>query len=306
MSDWRPGAGRGALQQRAAVIRRMREFLDRRGLLEVQTPVAGAHGVTDVHIESVALAAGGFLRTSPEYWHKRLLAAGCGDLYELGPVFRKGERGRLHCPEFTLLEWYRSGWRWPALADEVIELIRHCLDPVADDWPLEWIPWRRAWRDVLGVDPLTADERDLVALAGDLHDPDSATALDHVFATRIQPQLPGRKLTIIHDYPASQAALAELHPDDARLAQRFEVFAGSLELANGYQELTDAGEQRRRFADDNRQREQKGRQTIAPDEAFLAALEAGLPDCAGVALGVDRLVMLATGAERIDAVRAFT
>lgn len=307
MKDWRPSASIEALRRRAELLERVRAFFAERGVTEVQTPLLTESGVTDVHIESVGThAPPGWLRTSPEYCHKRLLAAGFGDLYELGPVFRRGEAGGNHQPEFTLLEWYRIGWGWQALADEVIDLIRHCLEAAPGEWPARRLSWNDCFRRTLGIDALSAPTGELERIADDAPGGLERDALlDWLFATRIQPGFEDQAVTVVYDYPASQAALARLRPDDPRLAERFEVFAGSRELANGYHELSEPGEQRARFERDNRVRRGHGRDEMPIDESLLAALSAGLPDCSGVALGFDRLVMTAAGASAIEEVVSF-
>ncbi|GAB4179279.1 MAG: EF-P lysine aminoacylase EpmA [Wenzhouxiangellaceae bacterium] len=289
----RPGARTLHWLKTAAGVRaRIREYFSDQGVLEVQTPVITRYGVTDVHLHSVALNDGRFLRTSPEYAHKRLLAAGIGDLYELGPVFRAGEHSRIHREEFTMLEWYRVDWHWRRLADEVVTIIR--LTTGLDSDPVR-VSWRDLARQALGVDPLSeADALD--ALLDDAPpDLDLPERLDWLFAMRMQNALPTRGIAIVHDFPACQAALARLNPDDPATAERFEVFVNRVELANGYQELTDAVEQRRRFDEDNRRRSALGLNPMPVDETLLEAMARGLPECAGVALGVDRLVMLAAG-----------
>ncbi|MGY6589063.1 MAG: EF-P lysine aminoacylase EpmA [Wenzhouxiangella sp.] len=288
--DWRPQPSLATMQARARLLASIRTFFAERNVLEVQTPLTTPHGITDPHIDSLALASGGFLRTSPEYAHKRLLAAGFGDLYELGPVFRAGEHGRRHRQQFTLLEWYRLGFDWRSLAEEVLELIRVCQP--SRDWTVNWLAWRDSFAGLDGYDPLVDDERTLLALTPGLpEDCDRDMRLDYLLATEVQAHFPPDQLTVLYHYPASQAALARLDPDDPRLACRFEVFAGPLELANGYHELLDAEEQRRRFEQDNRYRQQLGKPAMPMDQTLLAALASGLPDCAGVALGVDRLLM---------------
>lgn len=295
------------LRRRAVIIERIRSFFREREVVEVTTPVITPSGVTDPQIESIALDnRRGFLRTSPEYWHKRLLAAGLGHLYELGPVFRAGEHGRLHQCEFTLLEWYRVNWNWRRLAEEVVELIDQCLEQSTSDRSVHYRSWSSCFHDTLGIDPLNADDSELLAAAGDA--PADCTRdmlFDYLFATRIQPEFDRDSITVVFDYPASQAALARLHPDQPGLAQRFEVFVGTMELANGYQELSDPEEQRARFEADNRTRQRLGRPVMPLDESMLEALDSGLPDCSGVAVGVDRLVMAVLGADHIDQVTAF-
>lgn len=307
MNDWRPGIDAVMLGRRAEWIERIRRFFRERGVLEVSTPLLTACGVTDVHIDSIATDdPPGWLRTSPEYFHKRLLAAGAGDLYEMGPVFRRGEAGRHHQPEFTLLEWYRVGWGWRDLAGETVELVRAIVSDGDEPLPARELSWQQCFTEQLGIDPLAATDAELAALAPDA--PAGLTRdslLDWLFADRIQPALPAGRITVVFDYPASHAALARLKPGDPRLAERFEVFIGALELANGYHELADADEQRHRFKRDSALRAQLGRDPMPIDEALLAALAAGLPDCSGVALGIDRLLMAASGSDAIDKVVPF-
>lgn len=304
MTDWRPRASVEALQQRGQLLARIRSFFAERGVIEVNTPLITRSGITDVHIESVALANGSFLRTSPEYQHKRLLAAGFPDLYELGPVFRAEEHGRFHRTEFWLLEWYRLAYSWEALAEEVIALIAHCVDhrPLS----IRYLAWPEAFDQFDGLDPLEPDRDRLRELTAALPDDcDHDMRLDYLFATTIQPRFPADGITVVHDYPASQAALARLKPEDPRVAERFEVFVGPVELANGYRELTATGEQGLRFQRDNARRKALGRLDMPVDDCFLAALAHGLPECSGVALGVDRLLMILLGCDDIAQVIAF-
>jgi lysyl-tRNA synthetase class 2 len=289
------------VHRRTQAVDAIRRFFAERGVTEVHTPLITACGVTDVHIESLGLADGRWLRTSPEYAHKRLLAAGLGDLYELGPVFRAGESGRRHRVEFSLLEWYRIGWTWEALAGEAVELVRHVLSD--HRWQVEFVTWQDAVRRATGleVDPENPDS----VRAATADAPDGlglSESLDWLFACRVQPALDRDTLTVVFDYPACQAALARIRPDDRAWAERFELFAGGLELANGYRELTDPVEQRRRFEADNRRRLSLGRPAMPIDEALLDALAAGLPDCSGVALGFERLLMAGRPEQPIDAV----
>lgn len=287
---------------RARMARSAREFFFDRDVAEVHTPLITATGVTDVHIECVELAEGGYLRSSPEYAHKRLLAAGLGDLYELGPVFRAGEKGLVHRPEFTLLEWYRLGWEWQALAHETVTLIE-TLAP-ANGRAIEFVRWADLVERETGLNYAEADVAGLAAATLDapagLDEPER---LDWLFATRVQPALPADVITVVHHYPAIQAALARRDPGDPAWAERFEVFVGGLELANGYRELTDADEQRARFESDNRRRAALGLRKMPIDERLLDALASGLPECSGVALGFDRLVLLAAGADDLGETR---
>lgn len=296
------------LVERAKLIRALREFLDQRGLIEVQTPLITSSGVTDVHIESLRLADDlGWLRTSPEYAHKRLLVEGLGDLYELGPVFRAEETGRMHRVEFTLLEWYRGNSDWRGLARETLELCQFALGKLGQTRHEErWRDWSECFLESGLPDPLSASDDQIHSITIDLPaDCDRDMRLDWLFSTRIQADFPRQTLTLVHGYPASQAALARLDPDDPRKAQRFELFAGPIELANGYQELTDWKEQLARFERDNQKRRQLGRSEMPIDQALIEALRIGLPNCAGVALGVDRLAMVALEQSDIAQVRTF-
>jgi lysyl-tRNA synthetase class 2 len=286
---------------RAQLLTRIRAHFAARDALEVQTRVITRCGVTDVHLASLALEDGRYLRTSPEFAHKRLLASGLGDLYELGPVFRAGEHGRVHREEFTMLEWYRLGWSWRRLAEEVLELVQSAL---AQPRPVQWSSWRQLARQSLGFDPLTEHSARETVLADAPTGMDLPEQLDWLFSLQIQPQLPQTGAVVVYDFPACQAALARLKPGDPVVAERFEVFVDRIELANGYQELSDPAEQRERFDRDNLRRSRLGLPPMPVDEALLAALERGLPDCAGVALGFDRLLMLVAGADSLDAVDA--
>jgi len=313
---WRPAAGASALRLRARLLALTREFFGSRGVLEVETPLAVSHGVTDVQIASLQLAGPSprFLQTSPEYAMKRLLAAGSGDIYQVSKVFRAGERSPLHNPEFTMVEWYRLGMSMAQIMDETAALasalLREGWDGAAA--PVEHLSYQQAFARELELDPLAVGIADLrrrcaqLGLAG--ADSNSTTRddlLDFLVATQIGPRLGGGRLTLLHHYPASQAALAQLDAEDPRTALRFELYARGVELANGYVELADAAEQSRRFAADRRQRLERGLPEITPDENLLAALAHGLPPCAGVAMGFDRVAMLAAGAASIDAVLAF-
>jgi lysyl-tRNA synthetase class 2 len=319
VSDWRPTASIEALRLRAALYACIRDFFAARGVLEVETPVLSVAGNTEPNIASFALEFSGrtdgaprtrWLRTSPEHPLKRLLAAGIGDCYELGRVFRDGEAGGRHNPEFTMLEWYRIGWDHQRLADETIELVRAALALAGRDARAERIAYRELYRQRLGLDPFIADESALRAALGDVAiDPHGLTRddwLDLLMTHRLQPTFASDRMLVVYDYPASQCALARLRRDgDATMAERFELYLGPLELANGYHELRDADEQRARFERDQARRSQRGAVVPPIDERLLAALRSGLPACAGVALGIDRLLMAMTGSDRIAEVLAF-
>lgn len=312
--DWRPTASPGALQARARLLAGVRAFFVERGVLEVETPLIGAHAVTDPHIDCVPVAdprggrqGGMFLQSSPEYAMKRLLAAGSGAIYQVARAFRRGERGRLHNPEFTLLEWYRPGFDHHALMAEVAELVSAVLGPR----PVEYRTYQDVVESCAGLDPFSCDlptlrrrARERVAGAPELGD-DRDAWLDLLMGEVVAPQLGRGCLTFVHDYPASQAALARLLPDDPERAARFELFIDGWEIANGFHELADTSAQRRRFEADQARRRAAGQAVPAIDERLLDALDAGIPDCAGVALGLDRLLMLSLGARGIDEVLAF-
>ena len=304
--SWRPGASLHALAERARMLQRIRAFFMARGVLEVETPLLSKAGNTDPSIASLEVCDGGWLHTSPEFAMKRLLAAGSGDIYQICKVFRGGESGRFHNPEFTLLEWYRLGFDDRRLADEVVALIGEVaarrLDVVS-------VSYRSLFLDALGIDPLRAGMDELQALArgrgiapdGDMPRDDW---LDLLLSHVVTPSFPADRLTVATDYPASQAALARLNAD-GETAARFEIYWGAVELANGYFELTDPVEQRRRVDAEQSARRRRGLPPIRADERFLQAIDHGLPDCAGVALGLDRLLMKVIGVEHIDEVIAF-
>ena len=292
-SDWRPTASLEVLTRRAELLARIRAFFAGAGVLEVDTPLLGTTGVTDVHIETIEarlFASAVYLQSSPEFFMKRLLAAGCGPIYSLGKVFRDGETGRRHRPEFTLLEWYRPGWDERALMAEVGELMAALF---GQSLPVRTYSYGEIFEQVVGVNPHSAGLEALVAAAGDEWRGETrSTVLDLLFSRDVEPALPDG-LVFVSGYPACQAALARLGVDERgeTVARRFEVFVNRMELGNGYFELTDPGEQRRRFEADLAERARLGRRGVPVDEKLLAALEAGLPDCAGVAIGVDRLLM---------------
>jgi lysyl-tRNA synthetase class 2 len=313
-AEWRPTASLEILRLRAQLLQRVREYFSATGALEVETPVMVRAAVTDVHLESLEVhradgSRAGFLQTSPEYAMKRLLCAGAPDVYQVAHVFREGERGRNHNPEFTMVEWYRLGIDHHALMQDVDALLRTLLEPQRLIGPAHYLSYADAFRTALGIDPLDANIRQVAAaLRGAGVDvpetllDDRDGLLDLAMATLVAPGFADDCITFLHDFPASQAALARIR---GPVASRFEAFWGALELANGFHELDDAAEQSRRFAADLATRRGRGQPLRAPDESFIAALAAGLPPCSGVALGFDRVVMVAARADRIDEVIAF-
>jgi lysyl-tRNA synthetase class 2 len=316
MNDWRPTAALSALKRRAAMLAAAREFFAVRGVLEVETPILSAAAVSDPQIESLTtrvagMAAPAYLCTSPEYAMKRLLAAGSGDIYQICKVFRDAERGRWHNPEFTLLEWYRLGFDDAALMAEVEALIVHLLAPYRRPLPAERLSYAAALQRHAGVDMHCATAGELAEAARrhgiDCHaELDRDARLDLLMGLIVGPRLGLERPCFVCDYPASQAALARLKPGPTPVAARFELYIDGLELANGFHELADDGEQRARFDRDLEARRARGLPLRPVDERLLAALRAGLPDCAGVALGLDRLVAVALGAPRLADTMAFT
>ena len=312
-ADWRPTASLERLKLRAALLARTRAFFAARKVLEVDTPGLVNAAVTDVHLHSVTVQVGGpatmFLHTSPEYAMKRLLAAGSGDIYQICHVARGFEQSRLHNTEFTLVEWYRLGFDLDRLMAEVEALIRAlCAAHPALLRAAERLSYREVFVRHTGLDPLAATIPQLLGVVAHLGYRDTSSRdelLDLIMGAVIGPALGHAALTFVYGYPASQAALARLDPEDPRTAQRFELYMAGLELANGFQELASADEQRSRFAQDLRERERRGLPVHRMDERLLAALASGLPECAGVAVGFDRVLMLAAAAAHIHEVLPF-
>ena len=320
MSDiggWQPTAPIANLLKRAKIVNEIRHFFADRGVLEVETPTMSQATVTDVHLRAFETqftgpgAAQGitlYLMTSPEYHMKRLLAAGSGPIYQMGRSYRNEEAGRYHNPEFTMLEWYRPHYDMYRLINEVDDLLQQTLECES----AESLSYQQAFLRYLDIDPLTAEKDKLREVAAKLDvsniadtEEDRDTILQLLFMVGVEPHIGLEKPTFIYHFPASQASLAEISSEDHRVAERFEVYYKGVELANGFRELTDAAEQRQRFERDNRKRASMGLPEQPIDENLLAALEHGFPECAGVALGIDRLIMLALGAERISDVIAF-
>lgn len=316
MADWRPSATPEVLRHRARMLAAARACFAEAGVVEVETPLLSRAAVTDVHLESVPADVAGlgrmYLHTSPEYPMKRLLAAGLGDCYQVCRVFRDGERGARHNPEFTMIEWYRLGFDAHRLMEDVEVLVRRTLAGLRELPAAERVTYRKAVSEIGGADPMVASADELASALwrhgvsippADRHDRDAL--LDLLVSTVVGPRLGHERPVFVHDYPASQAALARIRPADFPVAERFELYLDGLELANGFHELADPGEQRRRFEADLAARAALGRPARPLDERFLAALSHGLPDCSGVALGFDRLVMAACGLATIDDALAF-
>ena len=315
MNDWQPASGPGPAARRAAMKRRIRAYFEARHVLEVDTPMLSPYAVSDPQIESFEITqsqvsgAPLYLHTSPEYCMKRLLAAEYPDIYSLCRVFRDGESGRLHQPEFTMLEWYRHDMGLDEIIVDTIGVIEAALDREIE---VDNVEYRDAFVAACDVDPLTASVDALADAAGADDALRAAVGderddwLDLLLSTRVAAGFEPGRLTVLRHYPASQAALARLCPADAAVADRFEVFLGSVELANGYVELTDADEQRRRIEADNEARKRRGRPVRPVDELLLAALDSGLPECAGVALGIERLQMLFHKTDDIGKVITFS
>ena len=304
--NWRPRAGVETARTRAAMLRETLEFFEAADILLVDTPALSQSALSDPNIDSLATTLGAsratyYLHTSPEFCMKRLLAAGFPDIGQICRVFRDGESGRLHQPEFTMIEWYRLGFGLEDIMTDTEALIGCLLGK--SDTKVTRRSYRAAFRECLGIDPIEAgiselrqqasnDER-LRAALGD----DRNAWLDYLLATQVAPTFEDDRLTTIYHYPASQAALARRSPSDAGVADRFEVFVGSVEVANGYVELTDYAEQAERFAADQEIRRSRGLDVRPLDAELIACLRAGLPDCAGVAVGLDRLLMLRSNAQ---------
>ena len=303
MTDWRPASGPEVALQRAALLQRLRSRFAAESVLEVSTPTLSAAAATDVQIESLKVssvlnAASLYLHTSPEFHMKRLLASGYPDIYSICRVYRDGELGRNHQPEFTMIEWYRLGFGLRDIITDTLQAIATALDDATLADNVKVIDYGSAFMDVCGVDPARTSIDGLASAAGaddelrTMLGDDRDAWLDLILSTRIAPTFIPDQLTVVQHYPASQAALAQTCPSDASVADRFEVFMGSLELANGYVELTDASIQAERIANDQVARKHRGQPVRPHDEALLAALESGLPDCAGVAMGLERLQMM--------------
>lgn len=311
MNNWQPTASLDAIKARALLLKKIRGFFEAQGVLEVETPALGQYGVSDIYLDNFKTTyldkQSYYLQTSPEYHMKRLLAAGSGSIYQIGKCFRHESSSKHHNPEFTMLEWYRIGYDYFALMEEVSLLLKSTL-AICE---VEKITYSELFKTHLAIDPIAADIDELSAKAKEMHI-DCASVLTTkdewlflLLSHCIEPNLGLNKPLIIYDFPASQAALAQIN-SDKKTAKRFEVYFQGIELANGFQELTDYQEQLARFEIDNQQRKSLGLASVALDQRFLAALASkNMPACSGVALGVDRLLMLRLGLTHIQQVLAF-
>ncbi|EPN4956211.1 elongation factor P--(R)-beta-lysine ligase [Vibrio diabolicus] len=316
-TNWQPTASIDQLRQRATLIASIRQFFADRQVMEVDTPAMSHATVTDIHLHTFQTEFVGpgyadgsklFFMTSPEFHMKRLLAAGSGCIYQINKAFRNEENGRYHNPEFTMLEWYRVGFDHHKLMDEMDDLLQLVLKCGA----AQRMTYQQAFIDVLGVCPLEGSMTELKTAASklglsDIAEPeeDRDTLLQLLFSVGVEHKIGQDVPAFVYDFPASQAALAKINPQDHRVADRFEVYFKGIELANGFHELDNPKEQLARFEQDNAKRLDMGLKPQPIDYHLISALEAGLPDCAGVALGIDRLIMLALGCDHIDQVTAF-
>lgn len=308
---WQPSASLDTLIARAKILRAIRDFFYDRKVLEVETPTLCHTSVTDPAIESIPARVNGqtaYLQTSPEYAMKRLLAAGSGSIYQITKAYRQDESGRHHNPEFTMLEWYRVGFDHHQLMHEMDALLQH----IAGCEPAERITYHDLFQNSLGIDPHHADIATLkqcvkdqgIDFHGELDSTDAWLQL--LLSHCIEPTLGQTRPVFIYDFPASQASLARIQPTEPPVAARFEVYWKGIELANGFYELQSASEQKARFETNLGARKAANQPLLPIDHALLAALEHGLPDCAGVALGIDRLIMLTLSCNRLADVMAFS
>ncbi|HEV3007392.1 MAG TPA: EF-P lysine aminoacylase EpmA [Pirellulales bacterium] len=316
INDYLPAASWPVMRLRAELLQKLRAFFHRRGFLEVETPLLSADVVVDRHLEPFAVevsTAGGmrrmWLQTSPEFGMKRLLAAGGEAIYQVTHAFRQHEQGPRHNPEFTIVEWYRRGDG----PDEGMRFLGEVCDALLGLGPAERLSYQAAFEQYAGIDPHTADaaclaeaarRRGLSAPAG-LEATDRDVWLDLLLVELVEPYLGRNRPVIVYDFPASQAALARVRPGPPAVAERFELYVRGTELANGYHELLDSAALRERNRTTNAARREQGKPALPEESRLLAAMDDGLPACTGVALGFDRVVMLAAGAARLDKVLAF-
>ncbi len=310
VSNWRPTISSKNIQLRARMLFSARSFFQDRNIVEVETPLLGNHTVTDLNIDSFELIQNGksrYLQTSPEYAMKRMLAAGAPDIYQICKSFRLAESGTMHNPEFTLIEWYRLGFSLEQMINETVDLLQSLLATKA---VVEVVSYHDMFKEKVGISLDDASDQDVqtFAVSHGLMKNDLLTydqSVDFIFSQCVIPKFSSHNFTVVTDYPASQAALAKLNDANDRVSERFEVFYQGVELANGYHELTDPDEQQLRFQNDINQRKVSGKMTVESDQRLLDAMQSGLPDCSGVAVGFDRVMMVKTGAKSISEVMCF-
>ncbi len=317
---WRPVADLQQLRQRAQLLQTIRQFFAARDVLEVETPLLCRTTGTDPNLNFFASQFHSqpqptalYLQTSPEFAMKRLLAAGSGSIYQICKAFRNGEAGRFHNPEFTMLEWYRVGFNLQQLMDEVADLVLTILKRVFPAQSIIQVSYQQLFLEITGLDPLVFSRCDYHQFAvghgypeaDGLCGDDHVLWLDFLFSHYVQNAMLKDTLYLVYDYPSIQSSLARIHPEDPRVAERFEVFINGMELGNGFFELQDVIEQEARFEREIAYRSENGLPSVEKDRLFLDALSAGLPDCSGVAIGLDRLLMIATGSDALEQVLAF-
>jgi lysyl-tRNA synthetase class 2 len=319
-NSWRPACSIELMRLRARMLYDIRHFFSKKDVLEVETPVLGFSSGTDPQLDFFTTEYGLpplqhrlFLQTSPEFAMKRLLAAGSGSIYQICKAFRNGESGRFHNPEFTMLEWYRIGFTLPQLMDETAELIGLLFKGHRTLETTQRFRYQELFLRYTGLNPLAFSYQDYCAYAQDNHTPeavsicgyDHALWLDFIFSHKVQPQLGENALCMVYDYPACQSSLARINADNSLVSDRAEVFINGIELGNGYYELTNATEQGRRFDEEIGIRQQRKQLVAVKDKHLIAALEAGLPECSGMAIGLDRLLMLLSDSASIQDVLNF-
>ncbi len=331
VDSFRPFASLETLRKRAKILFEIRTFFHRQQYWEVETPLLGSESVIDEHLEPFIVPAGRcnsadrYLQTSPELAMKRLLASGADRIYQICKAFRKEEQGTLHNPEFTMLEWYACGQTEQQQIDFTEKLIQHLYAQAKKKLPasLLRLTYEEAFRETLGVSIFDLDTNQLQELARshEINFPEAGCTktnetelsqrcerdllLNLLLTEKVEPFLKKQQAVFLHNYPASQAALATIPESDSRIAQRFELYLEGIEICNGYNELTDANELEKRCHEQNRLRQANGLQTVPQPKRFIAAMKNGLPPCSGVALGIDRLVMLLLGCQSIKQVLAF-
>lgn len=312
--QWPPTCSAALLHKRAELYQTIRAFFVEKGVLEVETPILSTAASCDLNLDSFSTKLSAdqalYLQTSPEFAMKRLLAAGSGSIYQIAKSFRQSERGRFHNPEFSLLEWYRIGFSLSDLMNEMVELLMLCF---GQNLAFRTVTYQQLFQQLTGLNPHQTSLSELMNYAANQGNPEAANicdgklsnGLDYVFSQYVQPKLKREVVYFVTDYPECMAMLAKLGGTQPVTANRFEVYFNNVELANGYEELTDVVEQKKRFQYELMERQQVGLANVPMDENLLAALAHGMPDCSGVALGLDRLLMLMTDAESIDNVLTF-